>query len=374
MDVIFKSVELLEKLLPILQSLPLWARYVVSFWLITGVIIWTSVFFYRLVSPQNELNEVSSQQSGQSIVQQQTIENSPASTNIQGRDIIIEATPRPIEATTARERLGRLSVTYSPQGFIDSAQHGDTAAVKLFVEAGMNVNSKADNYGRTALMEAAQAGHLDTVEALIRKKAEANAQDELGDTALILAANRGYLEVVRTLLRKHAEPNIQNVAGRTALRAAAENGHKLVVLALLDNGARLETRDREEQQTPLLAAAMHHQTEVVQVLLDRGSDANVRDTYGHSALIPAARAGHVDMVKALLTHGADVNAAAKDGRTALMGAAVNGHIEVIALLLEHQADLKLVDKEGFTALIWAESRGQAKIKELLQKAAAGHNM
>jgi uncharacterized protein len=374
MDAILKSMELLEKFLPILQSLPLWARYVVSLWIITGGIIWTSVIVYRLVSPQDKSDEVSSQQSGSSTVQQQTIENSPASTNIQGRDIIIQSTTHPIETATAREKIGRLSIPYSVQGFIDSAQHGDTIAVKLFTEAGMNVDAKEDNYGRTALMEAAQAGHLDTVEALTRKKAAVNAQDELGDTALILAASRGHLEVVQTLLKKHAEPNIQNIAGRTALRATVENGHKLVVLALLDKGAHLETRDKEEHKTPLLAAAMHHQTDIVRLLLDRGADANVRDKYGHSSLIPAARAGHTDMVKALLSHGADVNAADKDGRTALMGAAGHGHTELIALLLEHKADLKLVDKEGKTALSWAERGGHDKIMELLRKPAETHDM
>jgi ankyrin repeat protein len=375
MDMLLKPIESLDKILPLLQSLPLWARYIVSIWTITTVMVWAPIFVYWLLNPDHKSNEAPSKQTGTETVQEQTVQHSPGSTNIQARDIIIHAPTPPVHpkepntADSARRELGRLNVPYSVAAFLSSAQEGDATAVRLLIEAGMNVNIKTENYGSTPLMVASAARQLSIVDILIQKKAMVNMQDDLGDTALIIASSKGHLDVVQVLLNKGAEPNIQNVAGRTALRVAAENGHTTVVLALLKQNVDLEVRDKDENKTPLLAAAMHHHTQVVKILLDSGADPKVRDKYGHSPLIPAARSGNVEMVKSLISYEAEINAADKDGRTPLMGASVNGHPEVVALLLEHNADITLTDKDGKTALMWAEKIGHKSAIDQLRKAA-----
>lgn len=382
MDSLNRIIDLLGKLLPILALLPPWLRYMTAIYVSLAVPLIITITYYWLTSSTVQPQDNDAMRKPESTVyQEQIVRQSPGSTNIQANQAIIIQSPPPHQShqsepndpSSARKELGRLNVPYSSTAFISSARQGDTIAVGLLIKAGMGVNVKMEEYGRTALMESAEMGYLDTMEALLQKGADINAQDRLGDTALILAAHKGQFDAVRALLKKGANQNVKNIAGRTALRVASENGHTTIVSALLDKGAELESRDKEENKTPLLAAAMHHQTQIVKLLLDRGADPNVCDKYGHSALIPTARAGHVEMVRALLEHGAAVNAADNDGRTALMGAAVNDHPEVIALLLKHKADLKLTDKGGKTALQWAESMSHQTVINQLKNAASRDN-
>ena len=57
----------------------------------------------------------------------------------------------------------------------------------------------AGEYGRTALMLAAQGGHAAAVEALVKHGANVEAVNEGGDTALMLAKRNGHKAVVKVL-------------------------------------------------------------------------------------------------------------------------------------------------------------------------------
>jgi ankyrin repeat protein len=62
-----------------------------------------------------------------------------------------------------------------------------------------NVNARDRLYGRTALMLAAAAGHVEVVRLLVEAGSEINAVDTEGATALSLAENNGHLEVMSAL-------------------------------------------------------------------------------------------------------------------------------------------------------------------------------
>ena len=59
----------------------------------------------------------------------------------------------------------------------------------------------ANEYGTTALIEAAQGGHVAAVEALVKHGARVEAADLFGNTALILAERNGDEAVVKVLKR-----------------------------------------------------------------------------------------------------------------------------------------------------------------------------
>ena len=83
---------------------------------------------------------------------------------------------------------------------------------------GANPNARAkDRTGRSALILAAAAGHVDIVEALLKNGAKVDGRDKTGHTALNWAAMRGRTQVVTALQNKGADINTQNNGGISPL-------------------------------------------------------------------------------------------------------------------------------------------------------------
>jgi hypothetical protein len=95
----------------------------------------------------------------------------------------------------ARKQLKQMGVEYTEKQFATSAGAGDMTVVKLFLDAGMNVN----------------AG---------------------GGAALGLASGRGQIEMVKFLLSKGAKPT------SNSLQFARTRGHKEIEKILIDAGAK----------------------------------------------------------------------------------------------------------------------------------------
>lgn len=113
------------------------------------------------------------------------------------------------------------------------------------------------------LHEAARAGDLVAIEALLDAGAEVDAPTEYGATALLFAAGQGHLEVVRRLLAAGADPNARDgFYDASPLTWAGYNGQVEVVLALLEAGA-----DPEEA---LGLGAGVGNAEIVRTALTRG--------------------------------------------------------------------------------------------------------
>ena len=89
-----------------------------------------------------------------------------------------------------------------------------------------------------ALLQAARAGHADTVKSILAGgKADVKGRDERGNTPLIEAARAGHDEVVQALLVAKADTSTRNDEGQTALALAARGGHDEVVRLLRQAGA-----------------------------------------------------------------------------------------------------------------------------------------
>jgi len=88
---------------------------------------------------------------------------------------------------------------------IEAAQNGQADKVEALLEAGADANAK-DNVGETALMRAARTGDSDTVQALLDAGADVNAKEErAGETVLMLAGERGHTEIVELLKKAGAK-------------------------------------------------------------------------------------------------------------------------------------------------------------------------
>ena len=80
-------------------------------------------------------------------------------------------------------------------------------------------------------------GDADTVRGWVISGGNLNIQDAKGNTALILAAEDGHVEMVSILLNNGADVNVTNSFGYTALWTAVSGRHPLIISALIAAGA-----------------------------------------------------------------------------------------------------------------------------------------
>jgi ankyrin repeat protein len=145
-------------------------------------------------------------------------------------------------------------------------EEDDAAGVQLLLRHKARVDAR-DARGRSALHEAALAGHSGIVAALLDAGADVHARDGEGRTPLLDSARSAALPALETLLEAQADPRACDGAGANALHLAVA------------------------AEAPSIA--------LVRRLLELGVDAQVQDAEGRSAVDVAAAAGRWTLVAAL---------------------------------------------------------------------------
>jgi Ankyrin repeats (3 copies)/Domain of unknown function (DUF3471) len=145
--------------------------------------------------------------------------------------------------------------------FFAAARKGDAAAVKEFLDKGVNVNAKT-RYGATALSYACDKGHIEVVRLLIERGADVNSKDTFyGEVPLGWALSHGHVEVVKLLLEKGA-------AGiDRALMSGVEDGNVEIVKAALGKGG----LKPETLNNALRKASSGSNKEIVELLKKSGA-------------------------------------------------------------------------------------------------------
>lgn len=136
-------------------------------------------------------------------------------------------------------------------------------------------------------------------------------------TTLFEAAAAGSLGDVEALLDAGADPERADREGRTPLHRAAAAGHRDVVERLLAAGADVNARDEADRRTPLQCAVASGHAETVELLLAKGADPDGRVVAGDTPLHLAVGRGRLDLVERLLAGGASVYSMDRKGRTPL---------------------------------------------------------
>ena len=181
-----------------------------------------------------------------------------------------------------------------------------------------------------AFVQAAAAGNLEGVEAMIEDGAWVDARDLTSTTALTAAASQGHVEIVRVLLQAGADVDVVGLRD-TALAAAADSGHVDVVRTLLNAGATLD-RLLPGNDTALIRAARNGNEEIVAMLLAAGADADAQGMFGSTALMHAAERGRVKIVQLLVAAGADRDLRNFAGSNALGLAAAADRNAIVEML------------------------------------------
>ncbi len=185
-----------------------------------------------------------------------------------------------------------------------AVEQGNTETLALLIEAGSNINNKAEN-GRTPLAEAAATGRLSCCKILLDAGALVNTTDTWGNTPLSLAKNGGHTKVCNLLHSAGAiEKNIQKHF--PPLRAAIRAKHLIGIEVLLSQGQSPTAID-ESGQSAIHEAAAFADPAIMLLLLGAGADPNIRDSKGATPLHHAAKTGNFPVLFLLLKHGGNPN-------------------------------------------------------------------
>ena len=189
----------------------------------------------------------------------------------------------------ARLYLAQLNVPFTEQAFIENARQGNTAAVELFLKAGMDSEIKTTE-GQTPMLAATLANKFDVVKVLAENGGDINAIKKFKGTPLMTAIWTKNESIFNFLLERGAKVDAQDNAGMTALMFAAWENQEGFIKALLGKRANIEARD-EYGWTALMRAAFKGHTESVRALFEGGADVNAQSPTGETALMQAAELG-----------------------------------------------------------------------------------
>jgi len=255
-----------------------------------------------------------------------------------------------------------------------AAAAGDLERVQALLAQGSDVNEK-DKNGLTPLHEAVAHRRRGVVQMLLAKDANVDARDASGRTPLLRASSiEGPGDVPALLLAKGANVNACDNRGNTPLHAALGPGgvNRDFLEFLLSKGANVKARN-EQGETPLHLAPKtrgpaeytKQRGEAADVLLAHGAEVDAPDNNGRTPLHVAAQNNQAKVVELLLAKGAAVDKKTKDGLLALHSAVMAGHKEIVALLLAKGANVNTAQPSGQTPLHVAAQAGYNEIAELL---------
>ena len=161
---------------------------------------------------------------------------------------------------------------HANSSLVDAAKAGDVAAVKAMLKNGGDVNA-AHGDGMTALHWAASHGDAAMTQMLLSGGANIRATTRLGGiTPLHMASPAGHAQVAAALIAAGAAVNTPTSTGATALMLAARGGSVETATRLIENGADINAREKAFGQTALMVAAGLDRADVVRLLLARGAD------------------------------------------------------------------------------------------------------
>ncbi|XP_057801408.1 ankyrin repeat-containing protein At5g02620-like [Salvia miltiorrhiza] len=233
--------------------------------------------------------------------------------------------------------------------------------------------SKQNQSGETALYAAAECGHVELVEEMIKHYdvGFAALKAKNGFDAFHIAAKMGKLGVLKALME--ADPELLatvDQSNTTALHTAAAQGHVEVVSFLLERNSSLATIARNNGKTALHSSARYGHLEVVKAILRKEPGiATWQDKKGQTALHMAVKGTSTHVVDDLIAaDSALLTMQDAKANTALHIATRKARPQILEALLKHkELNKEAINKSGETALDTAEKTGHSAVVALLQQ-------
>ena len=213
---------------------------------------------------------------------------------------------------------------------------GNKDSVEMLIKARADMNIQ-NMEGHTALMRASDEDRRDITEVLIKAGAKLDIQaHKNGDTALILASHRGYSKIVKMLIKAGANPDIKDSDGNTALMHASSNGHESVVEILVNSNINIDINIQNKNgMTALMIASTKENKDILKILIRAGAKLDIHEGKGITALMLALHNDTTDIAKILILAGADVNIKNSYGTSALMYYIQKSDLDMVKFILQN---------------------------------------
>jgi len=284
---------------------------------------------------------------------------------------------------------------------IAAAKKGHFEVCAILLKTGADPLATGE-FGDTAMHKAAYHGHVEIIRLLSAHKQLINLTNTRGITPLMWAAQEGHSDICEDLLKAGANPLVTSADSENVMHFA---GTAAIVRLLLAHKQLLESKNKEGM-TPFLKAVSLGNVEVCEILLTSGADSLAMDNNGMNAmhyvaaycgedemdivrflakqkqlldsktkdgttpLIRAAHRGNQEICEVFLKAGANPLITDNNGVNAMHIAAGAGFTEIVTMLLPHKQLIDSKTKEGHTPLLFAVDQGHLKACELLVQAGA----
>lgn len=206
----------------------------------------------------------------------------------------------------ARAELWNRGIDVTRQSLIVAIQEQNSELVELLIEAGVNPES---DKSVCPICAAAGYANPEMIQLLLKYDVNINTRDAFGMTPLELAAKSGKVENLKILIQNGADLKkeiIGSALWQTASYGAIskDKSYLDIIIILLDNGANINSQDRNGMSS-LMFAAKDGDTEMVRLLLNYNPDLNLNEfNTGNTAIRLAKKYNHREVVELLRNAGA----------------------------------------------------------------------
>lgn len=220
---------------------------------------------------------------------------------------------------------------------------------------------------------AAQYGHKQSVALMLQYNAlvDGYTRGFSPKTPLLIAAEHGHAEIADALLKKGANPLKTDGQGRTPLHLAAHNGNEDLVKLLLEQpGVDVNAVD-DFGRSALHHACLREKDDAAKVLLAAGANTDLYDKNGFTPLQLAVHMGNADLLPVFAEwHGekANWNTQTAEKKESLLHLAVRHGMEApVRKLIDLGADICALNEKGQSPLHIAIADNNSNIADMLLK-------
>lgn len=213
---------------------------------------------------------------------------------------------------------------------------GCNKSVILLLDAKANCNI-TDKNGKMPIHIAAEKGHTEITELLLKKDALVNekitSDSQKGLTPLHLAVLNGHTETVKVLLKYGATIDSENIEGHSVLYTAVCKQDLPMVEELLKFNPNVSKPSNGKSLHIALELKDVDGRRIVEKLVEYGFTMNSEDIHNENFIASAIRNNYEHILTELLKHGANPNLPNNN----LQAAIENGHTDIATKLIEHGA-------------------------------------
>lgn len=261
-------------------------------------------------------------------------------------------------------------INYSEPENGDTALHiaackNNESMILFLLDMGANPNM-VDQQGRTAVMRAAEYGHVQSLQVLAEANSDMTVRDKEGKGILFycLLSTKRHTASLKVALEYGANVNNVNNDGQPLLATAAETGLEEFVDQLLHAGADPDSKNLKSSFSSLHAAAESGSVECVRSILEAGANVDVVDQKNIHAAHLAATKGHYEVIRVLASYGADLGKVDADGNMPMHCAAAKGFGQICKFLGQRGCPSMKKNNEGkLPRIVAKENEHKEAMKE-----------